>query len=193
MPDCAIAPAVARDAGVLADGRARAVGGDQQPRARSRRRRTSATSTLRSPAAVEARRPPPRRSVDAFVLRLLDQRVEQRAVLDHVRERLARLDVAVEGEEGRPHRVLQAAVGDDHVEDRLRVVGDLVPDADGLEQPPRRRHDGGRARIGGRTAERRIGDRRRRTSGPSPWRSAIASARPAKPAPPISTSIRSRT
>ncbi len=34
-----------------------------------------------------------------------------------------------------------------------------LPDADGLEQPPRRRHDGGRARIGAGAAERRIGDR----------------------------------
>ena len=43
-------------------------------------------------------------------------------------ERLARRDIAFEGQEHRPHRVLQTAVGDDHVEDRLRVVGDPLPD-----------------------------------------------------------------
>ena len=74
-------------------------------------------------------------------------------------ERLAGLHVASEGEEDRPHRVLQAAVGDGHVEDRLGAVGDCLPNADGLEQPARRRHDGGRARIGAGAAERRIGDR----------------------------------
>ena len=39
---------------------------------------------------------------------LVHQRREQRPVLDHVGERLARLDVAVEGEEDRPHRVARA-------------------------------------------------------------------------------------
>ena len=70
--------------------------------------------------------------------------------------------LAVEGQEHRPHRVLQPAVGDHHVEDRLRVVGDLLPDADRLEQPPRRRHDRGRARIGAGAPERRIGDHDRK-------------------------------
>ena len=157
----AVAPAVARDAGLLADARARAVGGDQQAGARSLSPSASSTSTSVVPTLAKltdrcrqaARCPPP----CAFA----DQRREQRRVLDHVGERLARLDVAVEREEGRPHRVLQAAVGDHHVEDRLRVVRDLVPDADRLEQPPRRRHDGGGARIAPARAERRIGDRDR--------------------------------
>ena len=55
---------------------------------------------------------------------------------------------------------LQLGVGDHHVEDRLRVAGDRVPDADGLEQPPRRGRDRRGARIAAHArAERRIGDR----------------------------------
>ena len=71
-------------------------------------------------------------------------------------------DLAGERQIGRPHRVVQLGVGDHHVEDRLRAVGDLVPDADGLEQPPRRGRDRRSARIAGvAVAERRIGDRHR--------------------------------
>ena len=113
-------------------------------------------------------------------------------VLDHVGERLARLDLAGEGEKDRPHRVVEPAVGDDHVEDRLRLVGDGVPDAERLEQPPRRRDDGRGALVVGVAAPSAgIGDRdgERR---PSAWRSAIASVRPAKPPPAISTSTFSR-
>ena len=40
-------------------------------------------------------------------------------------------------------------------------LGDRVPDADRLEQPPRRRHDRGGARIGAGAPERRIGHRHR--------------------------------
>ena len=98
--------------------------------------------------------------LDAVRLRPLDQRIDQRRILDHVRERLARRDLAAERQIGRPHRVLQLGIGDDHVEDRLRAVGDLVPDADGLEQPPRRRRDRRGARVARvALAERRIGDR----------------------------------
>ena len=65
------------------------------------------------PRRREARRRPPcARSISA---------VDQRRVLDHVRERLARRDLAVERQEGRPHRVLQLGIGDHHVEDRLRA------------------------------------------------------------------------
>jgi hypothetical protein len=77
-----------------------------------------------------------------------------------VRERLAWRDITVKAEECRPHRVVEPAVGDDHIEDRLRR--DLVPDADGLKQPTRRRDDGGRPRITRCTAERGIGHRDRK-------------------------------
>jgi hypothetical protein len=64
-----------------------------------------------------------------------------------MREGLAIGDLAAEGEEGRPHRIFQPAIRDDHVEDRLRVVGDVLPHSDGLKQPPRRRGNGGGARV----------------------------------------------
>ncbi len=77
-------------------------------------------------------------------------------------ERFARLDLAVEGQERRPHTVLQAAVGNHHIEDRLRGVRDLVPDPDHFEQPSRRGHDRGGPCVDGRLAERRIGNRNRK-------------------------------
>ena len=96
--------------------------------------------------------------LDAHLLRLCDQRFEQGGVFDHVRERLARLDIAVEAQEHRTHGILQTAVGDDHVEDRLRPIRHPLPDTDGLEQPPCRSDDCRRPRIGRRAHERRIGD-----------------------------------
>jgi hypothetical protein len=73
----------------------------------------------------------------------LAQRAIERAVLDHVRERLAVGDFAVEAEEFRPHHVLEPAVGDRHFPNRLRRVEPL-PRADPLQEPPRaggdRRH-----------------------------------------------------
>ena len=104
-------------------------------------------------------------------------------------EGLARFDVAGEGEKDRPHRVVEPAVGDDHVEDRLRLAGDALPDAERLEQPPRRRDDRrGALVIGIAFAERRIGDSDGKGR-PQPCRNAMASVRPAKPPPAISTSI----
>ena len=82
---------------------------DKRRRRRGRARRSK---------SVDRRLP----QVDAFVLRLLrSARRRSGRILDHVGERLARLDVAVEGEEDRPHGVAEAAVGDDHVENRLRL------------------------------------------------------------------------
>ena len=63
-------------------------------------------------------------SVDAVLPRLGQQRRQQRAVLDHVRERLAGRHLAVESEERRPHGIVETAVGDRHVEDRLRALRD---------------------------------------------------------------------
>ena len=80
--------------------------------------------------------------IDALGFRALHQRIDQMAVLDHMRERLARLDIAREGQEDRPDRVFQLRVGDDHVEDRLGSGRDLVPDADGIEQAAAGRDDG---------------------------------------------------
>ena len=81
-------------------------------------------------------------------------------VLDHMGERLAGLDLAREGEKHRPHGVVEPAVGDHHVEDRLRLSADGIPDAERLEQPPRRRDDGRCAFVVGVAfAERRIGHR----------------------------------
>ncbi len=79
-----------------------------------------------------------------------------------MRERLAGLDIAGEGQEGRAHRVVEPAVGDDHVEDRLRLVGDVLPGADRLEEPARSGDDrGGALVVVTALAERRVGDRDR--------------------------------
>ena len=101
-----VIPAVRGDAGLLADLRARAVGADQQPRGNrlavgelnvDRIRRVFETAD-RAGAQL-----------DAELFRLRDQRIDQMPVLDHVRERLARLHLAAEGEERRPHRVVELA------------------------------------------------------------------------------------
>ena len=83
---------------------------------------------------------------------------DEAGVLDHVGERLARLDVALEAQEHRPYRVLDAAVGDDHVADLLRPRRDRVPHAERLEHAPRRRRDRRGARIVA-APELGIGDR----------------------------------
>ena len=81
------------------------------------------------------------------------------AILDHMRERLARFDIAREGQEDRTGRVFQLRVGDDHVEDRLRPGRDLIPHPDGIEQAAAGRDDGGRARIAAWPCrQRRIGN-----------------------------------
>ena len=62
------------------------------------------------------------------------------------------------GQEHRTGGILQFGIGDDHVEDGLRIGGHLVPDAERLEQPPARGHNGGRPRIAARPrGKRRIG------------------------------------
>ena len=76
-----------------------------------------------------------------------------------MRERLAGLDIAGKRQEHRTGGVFQPGIGDDHVDYRLRLGCDLIPDAERLEQPPAGRHDGGRARIAARPRrQRRIGD-----------------------------------
>ena len=97
--------------------------------------------------------------VNAGLSRFRFQRGDQESVLDHVSERLAFLDFAAEGEKHRPHRVVEPAVGHHHVEDRLRLVGDGLPNAERREQPPRGCNDRGCALVVGMAfAEHRIGD-----------------------------------
>ena len=98
--------------------------------------------------------------LDAEIARFRGQRSDQKTVLDHMGERLARLDLAGEGEKHRPHRVVEPAVGDHHVEDRLRLSADGIPNAERLEQPPCGRDNGRSAFVVGVAfAQRRIGHR----------------------------------
>ena len=83
---------------------------------------------------------------DAAVRRLLVHRLYQY------------LHFTVERQKRRAHGIVETAVGDRHVEDRLRARSDRLPDADGLEQPPRRRDDRRSARIATAARERGIGD-----------------------------------
>ena len=142
-----VVPAMGGDPGALAQFGARAVGGDQQARV------DDAAVGQRDIDAVAARIETCHRGgpeIDALGLGALDQRVDQMAVLDHVRERLARLDIAGKRQEHRPGGVFQLGIGDHHVDDRLRGGGDLVPHLDRLEQPAAGRDDGGGARIAAR-------------------------------------------
>ena len=123
----AVAPAVAGDAGALADRRPRAVGGDQEPR----RYRTAigefdvdATrcrvgASLPVKRSDERNRRPHRPQRHPFLLRLLDQRGEQRPVLDHVRERLARLRTCCVA---RPRRRRSETSAAPHPASRLSVT-----------------------------------------------------------------------
>ena len=150
-----VIPAMGGDAGAFAQFRARAVGGHQQARL------DHAAVGQRHVDAVGARieiRHRGRAKIDAFGFGARHQHVDQMAVLDHMRERLARLDIAGEGQEHRTGGVFQFEIGDDHVEDRLRLVRDLIPCPDRLEQPAAGRDDRGGARIAARPRrQRRIG------------------------------------
>ena len=121
---------------------------------------------------------------------------DQRRVLHHVGERLAGLDLAREGEEDRPHRVAEAAVGDRHVEDRLRVrPATCVPHAERFQHAPRRRRRS-RKRAGRRRTFRAVTPLAPSagSSAPATLESVVVrapaaaqspSARPGKPAPAI--------
>ena len=156
----AVGPAVGGDASRLAEGGARAVGGDQQARgdgAAVRKRCGDPAGVLGGRRELFHRIGQKR---DAAIARLRLQRRDQMLVLDHVRERFARLDIATEAQKRRPRRVGEPAVGDHHVEDRLRLPANGVPDADRLEQPPRGGDNRGRPLVAGvASAQRRIRNR----------------------------------
>ena len=152
----AVFPAMHGNTGLLADRGARAVGGDQEPR-RDRRAVGKRDGDAFAVVADFGYRGGSQR--DAGLARLRFQRGDQESILDHVGERLARLDVAGEGEEHRTHGVVDPAVGHHHVEDRLRFIGDARPDVERLEQTAHGRDEGGRAFvIGVAFAQHRIGD-----------------------------------
>ncbi len=122
----AVIPAVRGDARRLADGRARAVGGDEEAGRRSHSPSAEFNiDVLRGDARIS--QPPLVAQLDAELARFGFQRSDQMPVLDHVGEWFARLDLSGEGEKDRPHRVVEPAVGHDHVEDRLRFAGDGLP------------------------------------------------------------------
>ncbi len=151
-----VLPAMGDDAGALAQFRPRAIGGDQQAC------RNHAAVAKRHVDAFRARvigRDRRGAEIDALGLGPHHQRVDQAAVLDHMRKRLARRDIAGKVQKNRTGGVFQLGIGDDHVEDRLRLAPDVVPGADGLEQAAAGGHDRGRARVAARTGrERGVGD-----------------------------------
>ena len=151
-----VVPAMGGDAGALAQFRPRAVGGHQKTRfddAAVRKRHVDSVAARGKIGNRESAK------IDPFGGRVLNQRVDQIAVLDHVRERFARLDISGKCQEYRPRRVFQFRIGDDHIQDRLRAVRDIAPNADRLEKPAAGRDDGGGARIAARPGiKRRIGD-----------------------------------
>src|SRR4051812_1016694 len=113
-----IRPVHPAESGLLAQARARAVRSDDQ-------RSPEMLAALKVDAdrastgldALDARMTHRHPGIPAVA----EKRPRQHGPLDHVGERLARLNLAREGEERRPHGVLQPAVGDDYLDDRLRL------------------------------------------------------------------------
>ena len=99
-----VIPAMRGDAGLFADLRTRAVGADQKPR---RDRLAAGERDVDRVIRIGESADRVGAQIDAELLRLGDQRVDQLPVLDHVREGFALLHLAAEGEEGRPHRVVE--------------------------------------------------------------------------------------
>jgi hypothetical protein len=79
------------------------------------------------------------------------------AILDHVGERFTRLDLTLESQEHRSRCVINAAIGDHHVENRLSFVGHPTPNAKCIKHAARRCRDRGSASILTRLAKFRIG------------------------------------
>src|SRR5579863_609011 len=151
-----VVPAMGGDPGTLAQLRPRAVSGHEQARL------DRAAVRQRDIDAVAARDKIGHRKaakIDALGLGALDQRIDQMTVLDHMREWLTRLDIACKCQENRPGSVFELGVGNDHIQNRLRSICNLFPDANGIEQPPAGGDDGGSTRIAARPQpKRRIGD-----------------------------------
>src|SRR3984957_12588224 len=149
-------PAMGGDSGTLAQFRARAVGGHQKAcfdDIAIRKRHGDAVAARGKIGNRETAK------VDPLGGRTLNQRVDQIAVLDHVRERFTRLDISRKRQEYRPRGVLQFGIRDNHIQDRLRTVRDLVPNTDRLEKPATGGNDGGGAWIAaGSGIQRRIND-----------------------------------
>ncbi len=99
-----VIPAMRGDAGPFADFRTRAVGADQEPR---RNRLAVAEHDIDRMARVLEAADHARAQFDAKLIRLLDQRIDQMPVLDHVRERLAFLHLAAKSQESRTHGVVE--------------------------------------------------------------------------------------
>src|SRR5262249_59914013 len=136
------APAMRSDSRVVADGRQRVSGGEEKTRAqRLRMAQSGATATAIRRRVIIAcggkRKTRHRRGsqIDAKLARLGREHVNKNSVLDHMGERFARLDLAGESEKSRPHRIAKPAVGNHHVENRLSVGGNALPNAKRLEQP----------------------------------------------------------
>jgi len=87
------------------------------------------------------------------------QRAGDDGVGRHVGERFTGRHLAREGQEDGADDVQRPAVGDHHVEDRLRLGCDLVPDAGRLEHAAcRGGKGGGAAHIGGGGGDGRVGN-----------------------------------
>ena len=149
-------PAMGGDAGALAQLRLRAIGRDQQARGNLA---AIAECHIHAIGARVVGRNGGGAEIDAGSFGADDQRIDQAAVLDHMRKGLAGRDVAGEIQERRTRGVLELGIGDDHVEDRLGLGLDVVPGAERLEQAAAGRDDRGRAGIAARPrGERGVGD-----------------------------------
>jgi hypothetical protein len=74
-------------------------------------------------------------------------------------ERLAWFDLTTKGQEHRPHGIIDAAVGDCHIEDGLCLVGNRTPDAERLEHAAWSSRYGGGPDIIACPAKSRISER----------------------------------
>ena len=92
-----IFPAMGGDGGALAQFRARTVGSHQQARPDRTAIGKRHVDTIAARYKIRNRKAP---QIDPFARSALDQRVDQMTVLDHVRERFARFDMA--GTSGTP-------------------------------------------------------------------------------------------
>ena len=182
----AVGPGNPADAGLFAQARAAAIGGHEQRRRHGLAARQSFTSDA-SHRHAKARRPPRvAGSTPAWRQASTSAPVRSPALTIWAKGSPPS-DLAVEGEKAGRTGSLKAAVGDHHVEDRLRLVRDPVPDPQRLQHPARRRRDsegalvpvGSRCRAGSHIT----------TSRPSPSACLSASAResPARPPPAMTT------